>query len=60
MTSETTEYSCTTCGAVSADADAFAKHNLIHDAGKQDAANVVNHPIQDTSWHSPASTVPLA
>jgi len=59
MTTQTTEYKCATCGAVSVDADSFAKHNLIHDTGKkQDIQQEINHPVQDASWQSPASTIP--
>jgi len=56
MTTQSPEYKCTTCGAVFVDEDTFTKHNLVHDAGKQDAAQVANHPVQDASWTSPAPT----
>ena len=55
MTTQSTEYKCTTCGAVFVDEDTFAKHNLIHNTSKPDAAKVTN-PTQDASWKSPAST----
>jgi hypothetical protein len=61
MTTQTTEFKCATCGAVSADADSFAKHNLIHDTGrKQDIEQGINHPALDPSWQSPASTISQA
>jgi len=50
MTTQTTEYKCASCGAVSADADALAKHNLIHNAGKkQDIEQGTKQPVLDTS-----------
>jgi len=54
---KSTEYKCAACGAVSADADSFAKHNLIHDTGAKPG---INHPVQDASWQSPAPTIPQA
>jgi hypothetical protein len=61
MTTQTTDFKCAVCGAVSPDGDSFAKHNLIHDTGKkQDIEQVINHPVQDASWQSPASTIPQA
>ena len=61
MTTQTTDYKCAACGVVSTDAASFAKHNLIHDAGKkQDVNEGVNHPVLDPSWQSPASTISQA
>jgi hypothetical protein len=55
MTTQSTEYKCVSCGAVSGDADSFAKHNLIHDTGVKQG---INHPVLDASWQTPASTTP--
>jgi hypothetical protein len=61
MTTQTTDFKCAACGAVSTDADSFAKHNMIHDSGKkQDSGQGINHPVVDPSWQSPASTISQA
>lgn len=49
MTTQTTEYKCASCGAVSANADALAKHNLIHNAGKEQGIEQGTKPVLGTS-----------
>jgi len=61
MSSQTNDFKCVTCGAVSTDVDSFAKHNLIHDSGKkQEIDQGALKPVVDASVPQVVSPTPQA